>query len=139
MVGNQDLGGLIYTYFANQGNNSLFESQFSSLKRNTSNMLNELYTVMFPTSLNTDDLIMGIEGSQFRIRNTVFNNATIFKTAMTGNPLFYEKETTTLETLDDFDYFFDCEEGDTFTLVNTEQLQCYATYSFLIKEAKSNE
>ena len=53
--------------------------------------------------------------------------------------LLYQIDTTSTETLDDFDYFFDCEEGDTFTLVNSENLQCYATYSFLIKEAKSNE
>ena len=71
--------------------------------------------------------------------DTNINDTTVYKQSVNGVPLFYEKNATDTETLDDFDYFFDCEEGDTFTLVNTEQLQCYATYSFLIKEAKSNE
>lgn len=73
------------------------------------------------------------------IKDTVYDNAATFKTAMSGIYLYYELATEDISQLDYFDYFFDVEEGDVITFNNPYAQQVYATYSFIIKEAKSNE
>ena len=76
-----------------------------------------------------------------QVNDSAYTDATTFTTAMANEPLYYElADTSKTETdMDDFDYFFDVEEGDVITFNNTYAQQVYATYSFLIKEAKSNE
>ena len=63
------------------------------------------------------------------------------KQYISGKILYFElKDSLKTETdLDSFDYFFDVEEGDTITFNNPYAQQVYATYSFIIKEVKSNE
>lgn len=76
--------------------------------------------------------------SNIAFKDSRFDNATDFKNHF-GNDenLLFEKAKTDTETLDDFDFSFDCEEGDTFTIIGCELLQCYATYSFLIESEEN--
>lgn len=75
------------------------------------------------------------------LRDLRYDNATIFKTAMANEPLYYElNDNSKTETdIDSFDYFFNVEEGDVITFNNPYAQQVYATYSFITKEVKSNE
>ena len=80
-------------------------------------------------------------GGTLYAHDTAYDNATTFKTAMANEPLYYELADAikTETSIDDIDYYFDVEEGDVITFNNPYAQQVYATYSFLIKEAKSNE
>ncbi len=85
--------------------------------------------------------IKAINNDILRVKDIRYTNNAIFKNANIGNPLYYElADASKTETdMDDFDYFFDVEEGDVITFNNPYAQQVYATYSFLIKGAKSNE
>lgn len=89
----------------------------------------------------TDKTIAVNSSGAIQIFDTLYDNTTIFKTAMTNEQLYYElaDASKSESDMDDFDYFFDVEEGDVITFNNPYAQQVYATYSFLIKEAKSNE
>lgn len=109
------------------------------------NFLTKSYlTVSQVTANYKDDLeVFGLSwANTFGIRDETYaNNVTTFKLKNTNEPLYYElADASKTETdMDDFDYFFDVEEGDVITFNNPYAQQVYATYSFIIKEAKSNE
>ena len=129
-VGNQDLGLADWTY-----SSGTFRSTNISSPDDASNLCPNYSSLTYPQMLTTDKSVyVGINIIQ--IHDELYTNTTIFKTANNGVPLFYEKATTDTETLDDFDFFFDCEEGDTFTIIGCELLQCYATYSFVVEHVE---
>ena len=138
-VGNQDLGGLNYTY---ESSYSTFKSTIGDIYNNlTRNILCYKYETSAVNNwenMNDKEIAkLGTNSITIMIKDTIMgNNSTIFKNAMSGVPFFYPKNTTDTETLDDFDYFFDCEEGDTFTIIGCELLQCYATYSFVVEHVE---
>ncbi len=132
VVGNNDLGSDNWTY---DSGNLLFLTSLDTLRGYP--FISTIYDFAGDISVSS---VLNMEGitrnNTLFLKNTLFNNATIFKTASDGVPLFYEKNTTDTETLDDFDFFFDCEEGDTFTIIGCELLQCYATYSFVVEHVE---
>ena len=138
VVGNNDLGS------DNWGKTSVFYTNINGLKDGAKGLCNKFPVVSFEEVSPNEDFIQTRTNSQIYFRyvsGSIYESMTDseFKTAMNGEILWYQKNATDTETLDDFDSSFDCEEGDTFTIIGCELLQCYATYSFLIKEAKSNE
>lgn len=148
-VGNVDYGSFEWTYESGVGryyNRYALTNPAKPVANNTSipNAMNLKYTADTPNATynHTSDKIFTID-TQGRVYayDSLFvgSSPIVFQSANVGNNMFYELATTNTETLDDFDFSFDCEEGDTFTIIGCELLQCYATYSFLIKEAKSNE
>lgn len=138
VVGNQDLG--LQTW----GKTTVFYTTLNDMKPLAQTICNNFETYIMGESLPNYDCIQirSNKDIYFRYSNDspyASLGANVFKSSMNGVMLEFEKATTDTETLDDFDFSFDCEEGDTFTIIGCELLQCYATYSFLIKEAKTNE
>lgn len=147
-VNKRDLGDLTYTYNSNVeifSSTSLIDYKKPTNNNTALNGIAKDYTITNWNDLVANNTNMNIAvlstDNQFIARNTYIDNANDFKTAMSGVPLYYElADASKTETdMDDFDYFFDVEEGDVITLNNPYAQQVYATYSFLIKEAKSNE
>ena len=107
------------------------------------NILCKPYTTIAGTNLSSNDMCIALNDSTQNIfaKDSKYTDGATFKLANTNEPLYYElADTGKTETdIDDFDYFFDVEEGDIITFNNTYAQQVYATYSFLIKEEKSNE
>ena len=147
-VGNQDLGSLNWAYdhpfsrmvatLVDCKTASPRTLGFICIKYQTINDGREV------TDVPNNSIYNGFEGTNALVfvRDDNFKkNSTIFKSAMSGVPLYYELDNTskTETDIDDFDYFFDVEEGDTITFNNAYAQQVYATYSFIIKEVKSNE
>ena len=149
-VGNQDLGEKNWSEQSSP-NQSIFRVSLSSIPNikpaiNNNTLVNAMISIYSQKTYialsSSDNMCFAVSeytSNRLSIINQNYNENATFKTAMSGVYLYYELATTATETLDDFDFSFDCEEGDTFTIIGCEQLQCYATYSFLIKEAKSNE
>lgn len=143
IVGKVDLGSL--TYNKQVKSNAQGEYKFVTdltasqlgIKPSTSNILCSMYEVGNINASGTD-MVMTV-GTYVSFVNNSYTDATTFKTAMSGVYLYYELATEDISQLDDFDFFFDVEEGDVITFNNPYAQQVYATYSFLIKEAKSNE
>lgn len=133
-VGNQDMGGLNWNY----ENNERFIVGIAGLKNYPSRNTTVLCSKYDASISGTDKYIFTANGNIY-IYDSAYNNAAIFKNAKSGEMLKYEKASTDKETINDFDYFFDVDEGDIITFNNANAQQCYASYSFLIKEAKSNE
>ena len=86
----------------------------------------------------TDKYIFTTNGNIY-IYDSDYTDAITFKTAMSGVYLYYELATEDISQIDDFDFFFDVEEGDVITFNNPYAQQVYATYSFIIKEAKQSD
>ena len=106
------------------------------------NMICNLYTTgdWDRVELTNKNIAMSTDGS-IRIYDEMCKNTTDLLDKINDIPLYYELDDSskTKSDMDDFDYYFDVDEGDVITFVNANNQQVYATYSFLIKEAQSNE
>ena len=147
-VGKENMKDLSYGY--NSSYKCFFapiEDKTTIVNSNITSLVSRIYTVT-NSSVNYNNLyndygdmaMGGQNGNNYvYLTNEQFTDTTTLANAMDGEPLYYAKNATAESDMDDFDYFFDVEEGDVITFNNTYAQQVYATYSFLIKEAKSNE
>ena len=134
-------------------NNRILSSNLATvIKAPTNNTIANILTKKYTTTSynsvynHSSDKIIGVQDNgNLGIYDTEYYDNFVeatFKTAMTNEPLYYELADASKpepENMDDFDFFFDVEEGDVITFNNPYAQQVYATYSFIIKEAKSNE
>ena len=101
------------------------------------NILCKPYTTIAGTNLSSNDMCIALNDSTQNIfaKDSKYTDGATFKLANTNEPLYYElADASKTETdMDDFDYFFDVEEGDVITFNNPYAQQVYATYSFLIE------
>ena len=112
-----DLGTLTWTY---DSTNTVFRGAISDIKRQSQQLLANLLCSMYKTDtqnhvigMNADMCISTLNwGDYVVVRNNAYNDATVFKTAMSGVMLNYELATPT-ETAVDLDLSFNAYENGT--------------------------
>lgn len=116
---------------------SLADAKLPSSTSVAFNGICEIYDAIGITPLSpSTDMKMALSSTKtLFIRNSIFNNDTIFRNAMSGIMLFYEENTTDTENITAIDNIIEVEGGDTLTFINTEGLPVPSDITYRIEVA----